>query len=159
MKTILTPVDFSSATRGVLEAAADMARAVSGRVVLLHCIQNPVVTTDYGLTAEVLQETIVLNQTAAKRQIAHLVQSLTAKGIPVSSRLATGFAPGNILDEARKTKAAYIVLGSHGHTAFYELLVGSTTHAVLKKAPCPVLVVPPLKAQKKTKAAAVKKRR
>jgi universal stress protein A len=35
------------------------------------------------------------------------------------------------------------VLGSHGHTAFYDLLVGSTAAGVLKHAPCPVVVVPP----------------
>jgi nucleotide-binding universal stress UspA family protein len=35
------------------------------------------------------------------------------------------------------------VMGSHGHTAFYDLLVGSTTHAVLKRAKCPVVIVPP----------------
>jgi len=34
------------------------------------------------------------------------------------------------------------VLGSHGHTAFYDLLVGSTTHGILLRAKCPVLIVP-----------------
>ncbi|HEY9249960.1 MAG TPA: universal stress protein [Rariglobus sp.] len=142
MKTILTPVDFSSATRGVLAAALDLARATGGRVVLLHAVQNPVITTDYGLTAEVLQETIAANEGAARRQIAHLEKLVADKGVPVTTRLAGGFAAGNILDCARKTRASYIVLGSHGHTAFYDLLVGSTTNAVLKRAPCPVVVVP-----------------
>jgi len=30
-------------------------------------------------------------------------------------------------------------MGTHGHGAIYDLLVGSTTHGVLEKAPCPVL--------------------
>ena len=33
-------------------------------------------------------------------------------------------------------------MGSHGHGAIYELLVGSVTEGVLRKARCPVLVVP-----------------
>jgi nucleotide-binding universal stress UspA family protein len=33
-------------------------------------------------------------------------------------------------------------MGSHGHGALYHLFVGSVTTAVLKEAPCPVLVVP-----------------
>jgi len=143
MKTILTPVDFSPATRGVLAAALDLARSMGGRVVLLHAVQYPVITTDYGLTAEMLQETVQANETAARRQMAHLEKSLVDQGVPVSSQLASGFAAGNIIDAASKHEAAYIVLGSHGHTAFYDLLVGSTTHAVLKKSPCPVVVVPP----------------
>ncbi len=59
-----------------------------------------------------------------------------------TSRLVSGFAAGNIVEQASELNAAYVVLGSHGHTAIYDLLVGSTTHAVLKKAPCPVVVVP-----------------
>jgi len=35
------------------------------------------------------------------------------------------------------------VMGSHGHTALYDLLLGSTTHGVLFRAPCPVVIVPP----------------
>lgn len=142
MKTILTAVDFSSATRGVLNVALDLARTTGGRVVLFHAVQHPVITTDYGLTAEMLQETIAANQGAAQSQIAHLEQFVESKSVPVTSRLASGFAAGNILEHARKLRASYIVLGSHGHTAFYDLLVGSTTNAVLKKAPCPVVIVP-----------------
>lgn len=142
MKTILTPVDFSAATRGVLAATVELARATGARVVLFHATQYPIITTDYGLTADVLQQTMTLNDKAARSQIAHLEKSIADKGVPVSTRLASGFAAGGIVEAARKLRASYIVLGSHGHTAFYDLLVGSTTHAVLKKAPCPVLVVP-----------------
>jgi len=143
MKTILTPVDFSPATRGVLAVALDLARSMGGRVVLLHAVQYPVITTDYGLTPEMLQETIETNKTAALRQITHLEKSLADQGVPVASQLASGFAAGNIVEVAGELEAAYIVLGSHGHTALYDLLVGSTTHAVLKKARCPVVIVPP----------------
>lgn len=142
MKTILTPVDFSGATRGVLAASLDLAKAVGGRILLLHSVQQPVITTDYGLTAETLRETIVANESVARKQIEHLKKTMAGKGVPVDSRLVGGFAAGNILEQAKKVRAAYIVLGSHGHTAFYDLLVGSTTNAVLKKAPCPVVVVP-----------------
>ena len=45
-----------------------------------------------------------------------------------------------ILEEARNLSAAFIVIGSHGHGAVYELLAGSTTHGVLHRAPCPVVV-------------------
>lgn len=149
MKTILTPVDFSSATRGVLNAAIELARGADGKIVLLHSVQPPVITTDYGLSVEVMRETLELTETAARRQLAHLEKLVASKGIGVVSRLGSGFAAGNILDAARKLRAAYVVLGSHGHSAVYDLLVGSTTQAVLKKAPCPVVVVPPSARPKK----------
>lgn len=151
MKTILTPVDFSSATRGVISVAQDLARTTGGQIVLLHAVQQPVITTDYGLTMEMLQETLAANQSAARNQIQHLEEALKAKGLTVKTRLVTGFAAGNIVEQAAKLRADYIVLGSHGHTAFYDLLVGSTTNAVLKKAPCPVVIVPPEKKRAKKK--------
>lgn len=151
MKTILTPVDFSSATRTVLSTALELARASGGNVVLLHAVQAPVVTTDYGLTLDYMREALALSEAAAKKQLAHLEKQIVAKGVAVSSRLVSGFAAGNIIEAARKVRAAYIVLGSHGHTAFYDLLVGSTTNAVLKKAPCPVVIVPPARTAKKKK--------
>ena len=49
----------------------------------------------------------------------------------------------NIIEQAQKSRAAYIVMGSHGHSALYDLLAGSTTTGVLKRSTCPVLIVPP----------------
>jgi nucleotide-binding universal stress UspA family protein len=42
---------------------------------------------------------------------------------------------------ARERDAAMVVVGSHGHSGVRELLVGSTTRAVIRAAPCPVGVV------------------
>jgi hypothetical protein len=44
----------------------------------------------------------------------------------------------------------HYVIGSHGHTAFHDLLVGGTASGVLKRATCPVVVVP-APVRKKTK--------
>ena len=143
MKTIITPVDFSPATAHVIDAAVDLARAVEGKVVLLHVNQPPTVTADYGLAMENVQEIISVTEKASARQLEHLLRDLSNRGVDASSASATGPAVGAIVDAAREGNAAYIVMGSHGHTALYDLLVGSTTHGVLKKANCPVLIVPP----------------
>ncbi|MCF3650327.1 universal stress protein [Synoicihabitans lomoniglobus] len=142
MKTILTPVDFSPATAHVLDAAVDLARAVNANIVLLHVNQPPTVTADYGLAMENVQEVIAVSEKASKSQLKHLESQLTARGVEVTTVSGTGPSVPTIVQEARDHHAIYIVMGSHGHTAFYDLLVGSTTHGVLKKAPCPVVIVP-----------------
>jgi nucleotide-binding universal stress UspA family protein len=65
-----------------------------------------------------------------------------SRRVPVRTVQVTGHAVATILAQAASTKAAYVVMGSHGHGAMFDLLVGSTTHGVLRQAPCPVLVVP-----------------
>ena len=64
------------------------------------------------------------------------------KGWPVQ---VTGAPIAHIIEQAAKYEADYIVMGSHGHTAIYDLLVGSTTHGVLMRARCPVVIVPATK--------------
>ena len=145
MKTILTPVDFSPATQHVVDAAVKLASGGGAEIVLFHVIQPPMVTSDYGLAMENVQEILEISEKAATRQLSHLGDSLGQQGVLVRTEQISGAAVASINDMARKVDADYIVLGSHGHGSVYELLVGSTTHGVLKDAPCPVLVVPPKK--------------
>jgi nucleotide-binding universal stress UspA family protein len=151
MKTILTPVDFSTTTQDVINETIALAGPLGAHVLLLHSLQPPMITTEYGVGIEVLQETLAINEKAAVRQLNHLQASLAAKGVSAETLLVNGLAEANILEQARKHKVDYIILGSHGHTALYDLLVGSTTHAVLKKAACPVIVVPSPKKKKPAK--------
>ncbi len=155
MKTILVPVDFSPATRAVLSAARKLADVTGDRVVLLHVVEPPVISTDYGLTLDMMHETLVAFRKTGEQQLAHLEQELATHEVEVSSRQVDGYPSAQILDQARRLRADYIVMGSHGHTAIYDLLVGSTAHTVLQNAPCPVLIVPPAP-RKKTKKAVAK---
>ncbi|GAB4283588.1 MAG: universal stress protein [Deferrisomatales bacterium] len=46
-----------------------------------------------------------------------------------------------ILEEAQRLGADLIVMGSHGHTAVTEVLLGTTAHRVMQRAQVPVLLV------------------
>lgn len=148
MKTMLVSVDFSPATRAVIETAVELAKTSGAEVVLHHSLLPPVVTTEYGIGLEMLQDTITVAEKNAHHQLEHTEDELTARGLTVGTVLTHGPAAPHILEIAAKRRADMIVLGSHGHTAFYDLIVGSTTHAVLRKAACPVLVVPRSAARK-----------
>lgn len=142
MKTILTPVDFSNITPAVLDEASALARAMNGRVVLLAVVQPPVVVTEYAVAMDNIAEITAASEKNAAQQLARLEEKLRGDSVSVDCVQVIGAPVANILDQAEKHDADYIVMGSHGHTAFYELLVGSTTHGVLKRAKCPVVIVP-----------------
>lgn len=152
MKTILAPVDFSSATQAVVAQAAALAKALSARVVLFSVIQPPVIIAEYGAMLENIAEITDAGEKAAAKHLARLQQQLERRAIPTKVAQATGSPVTLIIEKAGAVKADYIVMGSHGHTAFFDLLVGSTTHGVLRRASCPVIVVP----QAVVKAAAKK---
>lgn len=145
MKTILVPVDFSTATTRVLDATVELAKATDSEVVLINAVMPPTFTGDYGLAVENVQELIAVSEKAAARQLDHLKQRVSNLGVQVRTLQVTGPAVSSIIEAAQKHAPDYIVMGSHGHTALYDLLVGSTTHGVLKDSPCPVVIVPPEK--------------
>ena len=152
MKTILTPIDFSAVSEAVVAEAAALARAHNGRVVLLTTIQPPVVPTEYAAFIKDVTEITAAGEKNAARQLAKLEEKLHADLVSADSIQLTGAPIPHILEQAEKLEADYIVMGSHGHTALYDLLVGSTTHGVLLRAKCPVVIVPSVKDDSATKA-------
>ena len=145
MKTILASVDFSTASKPVVAEAVKLAQAMGARLVLLHVVHPPVVT-DSDLGYQMSAEYAAMAVVSADKFLAALQKPLRAKGVAVEAKHLVGNPGQCIVDQAETLRADYVVLGSHGHGAFYELIVGSTTSRVLRQARCPVVVVP----QKKT---------
>ncbi|MFY9923520.1 MAG: universal stress protein [Opitutaceae bacterium] len=144
MKTILVPIDFSDVTNRVLEKAVELARALTGRLVILHVIQPPVnLSASDPILIENTARITVAAEKAADKHLDRLRKTLLADFDAVEVLRVTGAPVAQILEQASGLPADYIVLGSHGHTAVYDLLVGSTAHGVLKKSSCPVIIVPP----------------
>ncbi len=142
MKTILVPVDFSAVTARVVAQAAELAQALHCGVELFHALAPPVNVVTYDMPVEAFAKEIEFAQEQALRKLGELKRLLDAKEITCTSKFTQGHAVAAILDEARNLPAAFVVMGSHGHGAFYELLAGSTTHGVLHRTPCPVVIVP-----------------
>ncbi len=145
MKTILTPIDFSSVSDAVVTEAATLAKAVGGRVVLLTVIQPPAIMAEYAPLINDLTELTAAGEKNAERQLARIEAQLNLDNIVTEAVQMVGAPITNIVERAEEFKADYIVMGSHGHTALYDLLVGSTTHGVLQRATCPVVIVPSTK--------------
>ena len=148
MQTILASIDFSPVSRQVVDGAVELARSVNARVVLLHIVQPPMVATELApFVGDVIKFTTGIEQ-AARRHLRRWQSSLARRGIRVDVICEQGSPVPLIIAHAKKLGARYIVLGSHGHTAFYDLMVGSTASGVLKRSTCPVVVVPSPKKEK-----------
>ncbi len=148
MKTILAPIDFSTVSDAVVAQAAALALALEGRVVILSVIQPPVIATEYAPVMENIAEITAAGEKNAARRLAAIQEKLQIDGVPNEAIQLVGAPIPHILEQAEKVAADYVVMGSHGHTALYDLLVGSTTHGVLLRAKCPVVIVPSAKPPK-----------
>ena len=140
MKIILVPVDFSDVTAKVVDTAAALAGAFGSRVVLVNVAEPEPQFVGYDPGPLSVRVAVAEDIHAAQRRIEALKEKFGAA--EVLALHVQGSIPGEILDLAREQGATLIVMGSHGHGALYHLLVGSVTTAILKEAPCPVLIVP-----------------
>jgi nucleotide-binding universal stress UspA family protein len=68
-----------------------------------------------------------------------VVDALGEDADRVELRTALGLAGRNLIDTARRVNAQLIVLAGRGSAS---MLLGTVSQYVLRKAPCPVLVVP-----------------
>jgi len=143
MKTFLVPVDFSAVSEEIIDTAVSFARSFEGRVVLLHVIQPPIITSEYALPVEAVQETIQSAEMAAVAKLGTYAEMFRSAGLGAETVVRHGPPVLAILEESDKAKADFIIMGSHGHGRIYDLLVGSTASGVLKEANCGVIIMPP----------------
>lgn len=147
MKTLLVPLDFSDTTDRVLAEASDLARALEARLLLVHIVEPVATYVPVGASMDVIaaappQPAEMQDLSADEARLRALAQPLAATGLTVECLAIVGLAVDDILDQAAKCEASYIVLGSHGHGALYHLFSGSVVNGVLKRATCSVVVIP-----------------
>jgi nucleotide-binding universal stress UspA family protein len=142
MKTILVPIDFSDVTPRVVETARSMARAFAARLVLLHVSEPEPDFIGFEPGPMAVRTAVARDFKKEHQKLEELRVSAATDGVEVLALHIQGPMVEKILDEATKHGADGIVMGSHGHGALFEFLVGSVTSGVLRAAKCPVLVVP-----------------
>ncbi|MDR3402382.1 MAG: universal stress protein [Chthoniobacter sp.] len=142
MKTILVPVDFSDVTAQVVETARKFAAAFEGRLVLLNVAEPEPDFVGFEAGPPTVRVATARDFKLERQRLDDLKVKLTTSGCDVIALHIQGPIVEKILHEAGEQQADLIVIGSHGHGAFYDLLVGSVTNGVIKDARCPVVVVP-----------------
>jgi len=133
-KTIIFPVDFSTNNDKSLALATSLARDSGAKLFIVHVEEPPVVyvgNSYYGVPNPQAED----------------VSKMLKEVVPPTSDVAyehkslTGTPADEIVNFAEQTKADFIVMGTHGRTGLFRVLMGSVAEAVVRKAPCPVLTV------------------
>src|SRR4030095_12752898 len=142
MKTILVPVDFSDVTKRVLDASTSMARALRAKLVLLHVSEPEPDFVGFEPGPIAVRTNVARDFRKEHQKLDELRAQPAETGLEVHAFHIQGPIVDKVLDEAEKHGAELIVVGSHGHGALFEFLVGSVTSGILRASKCPVLVVP-----------------
>lgn len=132
--TILFSTDFSHASDAALPHAAALARQKGARLLIVH-VEEPPLAYGGGELYYGLPEP----DTAKIRTMLEAVKPADP-AVPFEQRLAMGDPAAEICRIATDEGAEMIVLGTHGRSGLFRLLMGSVAESILRRAPCPVLV-------------------
>ncbi len=142
--SIVCGIDASPQAGAALRVASALAQRMGLTLVVVHAVPTP--TPDLLLTAPAhvpvpVEQIDFLGHDTGERL---LTQAVEAVDVPLAEqRLERGRAAERLCAVAREEQARLVVVGSRGDGAMRTALLGSVSAAVVRDAPCPVVVVPP----------------
>jgi nucleotide-binding universal stress UspA family protein len=141
-KKILCPVDLSELSVRTLAYAGAIAKWYDAHLTALHVV--PSFTPMEVLSG--VEPVNLVYPISRDEVLEHLRQTVVAAGLDagtVALTAASGEAAATVVDQAVAMRADLLVMGTHGRSGFDRFFLGSVAEKVLRKAPCPVLTVPP----------------
>lgn len=131
---IAVPLDLSENSLAALRAGSDLASRYGAELHLVHIVEP------WPSAAMASPEPYPTQPAEAK--LAGV--AVSAIGIPSIHRaVRVGDPIEGILQYVKTHGIDLIVMGSHGRTGFSHLFLGSVAEMVVRRAPCPVLVIRP----------------
>jgi len=139
---LLVAVDLSDSTNKIVKKAEEIAEAFSAKIWILHNAEPGPDILEFKADPQAARESLAKKFHDEHRQIQEIAKRLRDKGLKATALLVHGSTVEMILKEASKLDVDMIVVGSHGRSAMFHLLVGGVSEGVLNKSRCPILVVP-----------------
>jgi len=138
-RKILVALDATASDRELLPHIVALAAIAKSELLLLHVADGWVARNFDQLnladSEEMREDWKYLEETAARLR--------GESGLEVTTRLALGNPPNQILKVADAEQVDLIAMASHGHRLVGDIIHGSTIDAVRHKARVPIVVVPP----------------
>ncbi|HET9919927.1 MAG TPA: universal stress protein [Ktedonobacteraceae bacterium] len=142
LKNILVPLDGCSRAERALPAAARIARASKGRVLLVQVISPPL---DYASSMApvplVTRELIEAELKEAENYLKAVAASEVLSGVETKTEALYGLPTQQLLAVAQQYAVDLIVLCSHGRTGLTRWVLGSVAYTLTHESTLPVLVL------------------
>jgi nucleotide-binding universal stress UspA family protein len=142
---LLVPVDDSPMASEALRWASELSVRLDAQITVLHVVETGVKKHARAAAAIVSGAPVVAPPGGAPAASSdRWVELALRAGVPagrVTSQVASGKPALEIRTAAERLGAGLIVMGRRGSGGVRRAILGSVTDAVLRHAPCPVLVI------------------
>jgi len=140
-KPIVFPTDFSELSLAALPWAKRMAAVLDTTLHCVYAMEEPHIYATLDMPALPVNSIDELEKGAQSRMEVFIRDHLQDLGHKPVSAVLIGPPADEIADYAQKVNAAMLVMATHGYGGVKHVVLGSTTEAVLRHAPCPVLSI------------------
>lgn len=143
---ILLAVDDTPCTIKAIDYAKDLVREFRSSIALVTVIP-PTSPANYGADPLLGQQPIVVPEVSEiQQESAQRFLESIGSDFEGAQEVFLFNKAGNVRDEILSTATEWtadlIVMGSNGRTGFEHFISGSVSESVIRKASCPVLVIP-----------------
>ena len=143
-RTLLMPVDFGKGSVATAEYALALARQYGARLIALHAFEPPLEAYS-GSAARLspvdLEGMFERMMAERRRRLEALIPEEVRSWCEVEVQVLRGNVFEILRRVAEQRHADLIVMGAHGYGKGAIGWLGSTTHKMIRSAPCPVLAV------------------
>lgn len=145
LKKVLVPTDFSRHAEHAFRHGAALARISGAELIVMHVVEkfmdHSLLYSDvWPFQKPVNQYYNELEERTARR-LAEQVEQAAGNAVEFRVLVTTGNPAEEIVRAVEQEFVDLIVISTHGRGGLAQALIGSTTDRVLRRSPCPVLVI------------------
>lgn len=141
-RNVLAALDFSPAAPAVMRVAAELAAGLRAKLWLVHLAAPEPDFVGYEPGPREVRDHRAFELREEHHGLHEWAGELRGQGLDVTPLLVQGPTVDTLLAESVRLHASYVVLASRAHGLVAKALMGSVSDGVVRRARCPVVVVP-----------------
>ena len=141
LRKILVPIDFSDYSKKALRYAVPFARQFNATIYLLYVVEPTIYPADFSFGQIGMPNVENELRTKGEQELQELIKNEIKGAVPSEAFVKVGLPFVEVVSFAKDEKIELIIVATHGHSGVEHVLFGSTAEKIVRKAPCPVLVV------------------
>jgi universal stress protein A len=138
---LLVPIDFSEHSKNALKYAVPFAEKFKASIDLIYVVEPTIYPADFSFGQIGFPNIEEELRTRGSDELENLIKKEIAGKVVSRKVVRIGKPFYEINQYALEENMSLIIIATHGHTGMEQILFGSTAEKVVRKAPCPVLVV------------------
>ena len=141
IRTVLLTTDFSDTSTKAFAPALTLARRFGAKILLVYIEEDRLPPLVIEYMAVGVEEILSQQRDLAGERLKDLVGERFGDDVEVEPVVTMGTPHTEIVRLADERGADLIVMATHGRGFISHAILGSTAERVLRRSPCPVLIV------------------